>query len=390
MKTSYRASRVAMPAFAGIAAARKRKWANFLLASLLVAAALPAQAERVKDLAGISGVRGNPLVGYGLVVGLDGSGDQTTQAPFTVQSLKAMLTQLGVTIPPGVNPQLKNVAAVAINAELPAFAKPGQQIDVTVSSIGNAGSIRGGALLMTPLKGADGQVYAIAQGNVVVGGLGVSAKDGSRVSVNIPSSGRIPNGAIVERAVPNVFAGSADVKLNLHTPDFTTAARLANGINAALGGDAARAIDPVTVSVQAPQDSGQRVAFLAMLENIDVQPGEAAARVIVNSRTGTVVIGAGVRVLPAAVSHGSLSVTISEKPAVSQPAPFSRGETVVVPRSDIEVTQDGGRMFKFDAGVSLDDIVRAVNQIGAAPGDLVAILEALREAGALRAELVVI
>jgi flagellar P-ring protein precursor FlgI len=375
---------------AGIAAARKRKWANFLLASLLVAAALPAQAERVKDLASISGVRGNPLVGYGLVVGLDGSGDQTTQAPFTVQSLKAMLTQLGVTIPPGVNPQLKNVAAVAINAELPAFAKPGQQIDVTVSSIGNAGSIRGGALLMTPLKGADGQVYAIAQGNVVVGGLGVSAKDGSRVSVNIPSSGRIPNGAIVERAVPNVFAGTADVKLNLHTPDFTTAARLANGINAALGGDAARAIDPVTVSVQAPQDSGQRVAFLAMLENIDVQPGEAAARVIVNSRTGTVVIGAGVRVLPAAVSHGSLSVTISEKPAVSQPAPFSRGETVVVPRSDIEVTQDGGRMFKFDAGVSLDDIVRAVNQIGAAPGDLVAILEALREAGALRAELVVI
>ena len=390
MKTSTRASRVAGQAMTRPAAARKWKWANFLLASLLAATVLPAQAERVKDLASVTGVRGNPLVGYGLVVGLDGSGDQTTQAPFTVQSLKAMLTQLGVTIPPGVNPQLKNVAAVAINAELPAFAKPGQQIDVTVSSIGNAGSIRGGALLMTPLKGADGQVYAIAQGNVVVGGLGVSAKDGSRVSVNIPSSGRIPNGAIVERAVPNVFASSTDVKLNLHTPDFTTAARLANGINAALGGDVARALDPVTVSVQAPQDSSQRVAFLAMLENIDVQPGEAAARVIVNSRTGTVVIGAGVRVLPAAVSHGSLSVTISEKPAVSQPAPFSRGETVVVPRSDIEVTQEGSRMFKFDAGVSLDDIVRAVNQIGAAPGDLVAILEALREAGALRAELVVI
>lgn len=386
MKTSTRASRVAVIAVA----ARKRKWANFLLALLLAATVLPAQAERVKDLASVTGVRGNPLVGYGLVVGLDGSGDQTTQAPFTVQSLKAMLTQLGVTIPPGVNPQLKNVAAVAINAELPAFAKPGQQIDVTVSSIGNAGSIRGGALLMTPLKGADGQIYAIAQGNVVVGGLGVSAKDGSRVSVNIPSSGRIPNGAIVERAVPNAFASSTDVKLNLHTPDFTTAARLANGINAALGGEVARALDPVTVSVQAPQDSSQRVAFLAMLENIDVQPGEAAARVIVNSRTGTVVIGAGVRVLPAAVSHGSLSVTISEKPAVSQPAPFSRGETVVVPRSDIEVTQEGSRMFKFDAGVSLDDIVRAVNQIGAAPGDLVAILEALREAGALRAELVVI
>lgn len=358
-------------------------------AALLLLPGLAA-AERVKDLAGVQGVRSNALVGYGLVVGLDGSGDQTSQAPFTVQSLKAMLNQLGVTVPAGVNPQLKNVAAVALSAELPAFSKPGQTIDVTVASIGNAGSIRGGALLMAPLKGADGQVYAIAQGNVIVGGLGVSAKDGSRVSVNIPSAGRIPGGATVERAVPAGFGAGGDILLNLHTPDFTTASRLAEGINRAMGAGAARAVDAVTVAVLAPQDPSQRVSYLAALENLDVQPGDAAAKVIVNSRTGTVVIGGGVRVLPAAVSHGSLSVTISEKPEVSQPAPFSRGETVVVPRSEIEVTQSGGRMFLFEAGISLDDIVRAVNQVGAAPGDLVAILEALKQAGALRAELVVI
>ncbi len=358
---------------------------------LLALLALPAQAERIKDLASVQGVRGNPLVGYGLVVGLDGSGDQTTQAPFTTQSLKAMLSQLGVVVPANVNPQLKNVAAVAIHAELPAFAKPGQAIDVTVSSIGNAGSLRGGALLMAPLKGADGQVYAIAQGNVVVGGLGVSGQDGSRISINVPSAGRIPNGALVERAVPNNFAATPDLKLNLHTPDFTTAAQMAQTINATLQGDYARALDAVTVAVAAPTDANQRVAFLGALENIEVTPGAAAAKVVVNSRTGTVVIGSHVRVLPAAVAHGSLTVTISEKPRVSQPAPFSDGETVTVPSTAIEVTQGGrGNMFLFDAGVSLDDIVRAVNRVGAAPGDLVAILEALKEAGALRAELVVI
>ncbi|MEQ1439349.1 flagellar basal body P-ring protein FlgI [Fontimonas sp. SYSU GA230001] len=361
------------------------------LALLLALLALPTHAERIKDLASIQGVRGNPLVGYGLVVGLDGTGDQTTQAPFTTQSLKAMLNQLGVVVPANVNPQLKNVAAVAIHAELPAFAKPGQSIDVTVSSIGNAGSLRGGSLLMTPLKGVDGQIYAVAQGNVVVGGLGVSGKDGSRVSVNVPSAGRIPNGATVERAVPSSFAATPDLKLNLHTPDFTTAARLAQVINTTLQGEFAQAQDAVTVSVQAPADTNQRVAFLAALENIEFTPGEAAAKVVINSRTGTVVIGSHVRVMPAAVAHGSLAVTISEKPRVSQPAPLSEGQTVVVPSSSIEVTQQGeGRMFLFESGVSLDDIVRAVNQVGAAPGDLVAILEALKEAGALRAELVVI
>ncbi len=361
-----------------------------LLLMMVIGSLSVAHAERVKDLASVAGVRSNPLVGYGLVVGLDGTGDQTSQAPFTVQSLKAMLAQLGVTVPPGVNPQLKNVAAVAINAELPPFAKPGQQIDITVSSIANSGSLRGGTLLMAPLKGADGQIYAIAQGNIVVGGLGISAKDGSRVSVNIPSAGRIPNGATVERAVPVTFGASPDLRLDLHTADFTTATRLAAGINAALGGSQAKAVDPVTVAVEAPADPNARVAFLSQLENIDITPADGPARVIVNARTGTVVISSLVRVLPAAVSHGSLSVTISEKPEVSQPGPFSKGETTVVPRSQIEVTSNAGPAFVFDGGTNLDDIVRAINQVGAAPGDLVAILEALREAGALRAELVII
>lgn len=358
------------------------------LAALLAVA--PAQAERVKDLASVAGVRSNPLIGYGLVVGLDGSGDQTSQAPFTVQSLKAMLNQLGVTIPPGVNPQLKNVAAVAIHAELPAFAKPGQTIDITVASIGNAGSLRGGSLLMTPLKGADGQVYAVAQGNVVVGGLGVSGKDGSRISINVPSAGRIPGGASVERSVPTSFASTPQLLLNLHSADFTTAANLAQSLNAQFGAGAAQALDAATVAVAAPSDAAQRVSFLALVENVEITPGEAPARIIINSRTGTVVIGARVQVRPAAVSHGSLSVTIREQPRVSQPAPFSEGQTTVVPDSQIEVKQDGSRMFLFPAGVSLDDIVRAVNQVGAAPGDLVAILEALKQAGALRAELLVI
>lgn len=362
---------------------------RFALAALLLCGGT-AHAERVKDLASVQGVRSNPLVGYGLVVGLDGSGDQTSQAPFTVQSLKTLLDQLGVSLPPGVNPQLKNVAAVAVSAELPAFAKTGQAIDITVASIGNAGSLRGGSLLMTPLKGADGQVYALAQGNVVVGGLGVSAKDGSRVSVNIPSAGRIPGGATVERVVPNSFSSGDSLRLNLHSADFTTAARLALAINAAFGSEAAQAQDAVTVTVRAPVGADARVSFLAALENLELEAALAPARVIVNARTGTVVIGGGVRVRPAAVSHGSLSVTISEKPQLSQPAPFSKGETTVLPRSSIEVTQEGGKMFLFEAGVALEDIVRAVNQIGASPGDLVAILEALKQAGALRAELLVI
>ncbi len=359
-----------------------------VLLALIVGAS--ARAERVKDLASIAGVRGNPLIGYGLVVGLDGTGDQTSQAPFTVQSLKTMLSQLGVTVPPGVNPQLKNVAAVAVHAELPAFSKPGQAIDITVSSIGNAGSLRGGSLLMTPLRGSDGQVYAIAQGNVVVGGFGVSGKDGSRVSVNVPSAGRIPNGALVERAVDTGFDSLPEVTLNLHEADFTTAERLVTVVNEEFGPETATPIDAVSISVKAPMDIGARIAFMSKIENLDVSPGEAAAKVVVNSRTGTVVIGSHVRVLPAAVAHGSLTVTITEGANISQPAPFSNGETVAVPESNVNVQESGTRMFVFEGGVSLDEIVRAVNQVGAAPGDIVAILEALKQAGALRAELEVI
>lgn len=363
---------------------------KILLASLLLLAAPGAFAERVKDLASVSGVRGNQLVGYGLVVGLDGTGDQTSQAPFTIQSIKNMLSQFGVTIPPNANPQLKNVAAVTVTADLPAFSKTGQTIDVTVSSIGNAASLRGGTLLMTPLRGADGEVYGIAQGSMVVSGFGVQGNDGSRLSINVPSSGRIPNGASVEREVPTAFAAQPYLVLNLHTPDFTTSARLAAGINQLLGEGTAEAMDAVSVKVAAPSDPNQRIAYLSTLEAIEIQPGDAPARVIVKSRTGTVVIGALVRVTPAAVAHGSLSVTITERLDVSQPEAFSRGQTAITPRSNISVNQDDARMFLFDAGVNLDEIVRAVNQVGAAPGDLVAILEALKEAGALRAELIVI
>jgi flagellar P-ring protein precursor FlgI len=358
---------------------------------VLLALSQPALAERIKDLASVAGVRGNPLVGYGLVVGLDGTGDQTSQAPFTVQSLRNMLTELGVTVPPNVNPQLKNVAAVAVHAELPAFAKPGQAIDVTVSSIGNAGSLRGGSLLMMPLKGIDGETYAIAQGNLVVGGFGAAGLDGSRISVNVPSVGRIPNGATVERTLPSRFAESAELILNLNQADFTTASRVVQALEREFGAGAARALDAVSVAVPAPADISARIGFMARVESVQVEPGQAAAKVIINARTGTVVMGGEVKVLPAAVSHSSLVVTISESVAVSQPAPFGRGETVAVAESVVAAEQTGGdRMFLFAGGASLEDIVRAVNEVGAAPGDLVAILEALKRAGALRAELEVI
>ena len=358
---------------------------------LAAAAAGSAATQRVKDLAVVEGVRTNQLIGYWLVVGLDGSGDQTTQAPFTTQSLLNWLKQVGVTLPPGTAPQLKNVAAVAVHAELPAFVKPGQTIDVTVSSIGNAKSLRGGSLLVTPLRGLDGQVYAIAQGNLVVNGFGAQANDGSKVTVNVPTSGRVPNGATVERAVPSTFAASDSLVLSLHAADFTTATRLAARVNQELGGDAATAVDAASVRVRAPAEAGQRVAFVSLLENLELDPGEAPARVIINSRTGTVVIGDHVRVSPAAVSHGSLTVTIKEEQRVSQPSALSQGgTTVTVPDSSIDVQQKASRMFLFEPGVSLDEIVRAVNQVGAAPGDLVAILEALQQAGALHAQLIVI
>jgi flagellar P-ring protein precursor FlgI len=360
------------------------------LSILALAGGSFAHAERIKDMAQVQGVRTNQLIGYGLVVGLNGTGDQTSQAPFTVQSLTNMLAQLGVTVPANVTPQLKNVAAVSVHAVLPAFMKPGQTIDITVNSIANAKSLRGGSLLVTPLHGLDGQIYAIAQGNLIVSGFGVEAQDGSKLTVNVPSSGRIPNGATVERAVPSQLAQGEAIILNLNDPDFTTATRLVDSVNKGVGAGAATIIDGGSVRVSAPVDITQRVAFLSLVENLQVDPASAPARVIINSRTGTVVISSNVTVSPAAVSHGSLSVTIKEENTVSQPGPLSAGQTAVVTNSTIKVDQGSNRMFLFKPGVELEQIVRAVNEVGAAPGDLVAILEALREAGALQAELIVI
>jgi flagellar P-ring protein precursor FlgI len=370
--------------------AASRKIGILLASLLLTAMTFPVQAERIKDLASVAGVRSNHLIGYGLVVGLSGTGDQTTQTPFTLQSIKNMLEQLGVTVPTNVNPQLKNVAAVMVTAELPPFAKAGQHIDVTVSSLGTAKSLRGGTLLLTPLKGGDWQTYAMAQGNLVVGGLDASGRDGSSITINIPSAGRIPSGGTVEVSIENPFASGDSVYLNLHTADFTTSARLAQVVNNSLGQGTAESLDGATVRVRAPINPSQRVAFVSMLEKLNVDPGEAPARVIINSRTGTVVISNEVRVRPAAVSHGGLIVTISEEAQVSQPGPFSLGETVVTPQSQVQVEEEDSRMFLFSPGVGLDEIVKAVNDVGAAPGDLVAILEALRTAGALKAELIVI
>lgn len=373
--------------------ARARAFARIataLLVAALLAMTVPAHAERIGDLTQVAGVRSNQLIGYGLVVGLEGSGDQTSQAPFTTQSLENMLQQFGVTVPANVRPQLRNAAAVVVTASLPPFTKPGQSIDVTVASIGNAKSLRGGQLLMTPLRGADGNTYAIAQGSVLVGGINAQGKSGSSVQVNISSTGRIPNGASVERAVATGFASSTSFTLNLNAPDFTTANRVAKAINDTYGAGTADASDAVSVQVRAPLDPTQRVAWIAGIQNLDVTPGAAPARVIVNSRTGTVVIGSDVKVSAAAVAHGSIEVSIGEQPTVSQPAPFSQGQTTVVPSSNVNISEHGGHMFKFGPGVSLDQIVRAVNQVGASPNDLIAILQALKQAGALHADLVVI
>lgn len=359
-----------------------------VVAGLLMVSA--AHAERIKDIASVAGVRSNQLIGYGLVVGLDGTGDQTTQSPFTTQSFNSMLKQFGITVPEGTRMQMKNVAAVMVQAELPAFAKPGQTLDITVSSISNAKSLRGGSLLITPLKGLDGQVYAVAQGNLVVGGFGAAGADGSSIKVNVPSVGRIPGGAMVERMVETNFDAGQPIIFNLHRADFTTANRLAQSINKLLGPDVARPMDAVSIVVDAPVNPAHRVDFLALLENLEVTPGEEAAKVIINSRTGTIVVGQNVRVSPVAVTHGSLTVSIAESLTVSQPNEFGAGQTVVVPNSQVEITEETNPMFKFAPGASLDDIVKSVNNVGASPGDLMAILEALKQSGALKAELVVI
>ncbi|MBL4828138.1 MAG: flagellar basal body P-ring protein FlgI [Spongiibacteraceae bacterium] len=369
---------------------KKTTLSRLLCVVLLLCFCSNSFAERLKDLATLAGIRTNPLIGYGLVVGLDGTGDQTTQTPFTTQSFRSMLKQLGVVLPQGRSFQLKNVAAVSIHATIQAFSKPGQLLDVTVSSIGNSKSLRGGSLLLSQLKGADGLVYAIAQGELIVGGFGADGKDGSKLTVNIPSAGRIPNGAIIERTVPNSFATDTHLTFNLRQADFTTSRRVAESINELLGPNVAKALDAISIRVTAPRDSHQRVAYMSLLENIDVQPGDAPARIVINSRTGTIVIGQHVRVRPVAVTHGSLTVTVTETQQASQPNPLAAGRTVVVPQSDITVTQESNRMFTLSGSTTLDEVVQAVNQVGAAPGDLMAILEALKQAGALHAELIVI
>ena len=363
-----------------------------LPAVLMLLLANAAQAERIKDIAMVEGARSNQLIGFGLVVGLDGTGDQVTQTPFTIQAARSMLQQFGVNLPPGVNPQTKNMASVMVTAELPPFAKPGQKMDVTVSSVGNAKSLRGGELLLTQLKGGNGEVYAVAQGGLVISGFGADGLDGSQVSVNIKASGRIPNGALIEREVGNALSdGSDQVTFNLHSPDFTTARNVAAEINRVMGFGTAEALDAVSISVIAPRNASEKVAYLAELENIEVGRASGPAKIIVNARSGTIVISSEVVVKPAAVATGALTVTIDESFAVSQPGPFVAGaQAAIVPETNIELEQEPVNFFVMDGGVNLQEIVTAINKVGASPGDLISVLEALQQAGALSAQIIVI
>lgn len=346
-------------------------------------------AERIKDLASVSGVRDNPLIGYGLVVGLSDTGDDKSK--FAGQSLSSMLSRFGIQAPPGVEIETGNVAAVMVHADMPPFAKQGQKLDITVSTLGDASSLVGGTLLMTQLRGADSEVYGIAQGSLVVSGFGVNGEDGSKVQVNTLTVGRVPEGATVEREVPTSFVRNGKITLNLHRSDFTTATRMVEAINKTLGEGTADAVDSTSVQMAAPHNVSHQVGFLSMVENIQMAPAEAPARVIINSRTGTVVVSNQVRVSPAAVTHGSLVVTIKENQNVSQPdTPLAGGQAVAQQDSEVEIEQQTEPMFLFDSGTSLNEIVEAVNQVGAAPGDLMAILEALKRAGALKAQLIVL
>ena len=347
-----------------------------------------AHAERLKDLATIQGVRTNQLVGYGLVVGLDGTGDQTTQTPFTVQSIISMLQSMGVSLPQGTNLQLKNVAAVMVTTALPAFAQPGQTLDITVSSMGNAKSLRGGTLVMTPLKGADGQVYAMAQGNLVVGGVGASA-NGSQTQINHLGVGRISDGATVERTIPSLIAQTSTINLELKESSFSNASLVVDAVNRRFGQNTAMAQDGRVIIVQVPADTS-RVAFLAALETINVAPSASSAKVILNARTGSVVMNQSVTLEDCAVSHGNLSVVINTAPVISQPGALSGGQTVVAARSQIEITKEPGKVMQLGAGATLSDVVKALNAIGATPQDLLAILQAMKASGSLRADLEII
>ena len=368
--------------------------ASLILTAILASAALwwpaSAQAARIKEVASVQGVRMNQLVGYGLVVGLDGTGDQTTSAPFATQSLLALLQQMGVTVPPGTNMQLKNLATVMVTAQLPAFAQPGQTIDVNVSSLANAKSLRGGTLIATPLKGADGQIYAMAQGNLIIAGAGASAA-GSKVQINHLSAGRIPEGATVERSVATPMNQGDSIQLDLSSNDYATAREVVRAINNRMGGGTADAIDGRSVRVRMPASADARVNFMAENENLDIKLASPAARVVINARTGSVVMNQAVTLAACAVAHGNLSVTISTTPSVSQPTPFSRGgQTTVTEKADITITQQAGALVQMPAGVKLADVVKALNSLGATPQDLLAILQAMKSVGALTAELEVI
>ena len=349
----------------------------------------PAQAARLKEVASVQGVRTNQLVGYGLVVGLDGTGDQTTSTPFTTQSLNALLQQMGVTVPAGTSMQVKNIAAVMVTAQLPPFAQPGQQLDVTVSSMGNAKSLRGGTLIATPLKGADGQIYALAQGNLIIGGAGASAA-GSKVQVNTLNAGRVPEGATVERAVPTPLNQGEYLQLDLNANDYNTAREVARAVNAKMGAGVAQAMDGRVVRVRMPENTDARVAFMADIENLPLELAAPAAKIVINARTGSVVVNQMVTLNPCAVAHGSLSVTINSTPLVSQPGPLSNGTTVARDKADITITQAPGSLIQLPAGTKLADVVKALNSLGATPQDLLAILQAMKTAGALNAEIEVI
>lgn len=366
--------------------------AHGLAALALLGAVAPAHALRIKEVAAVQGVRSNQLTGYGLVVGLDGTGDQTTQMPITTQALTNYLQQMGISLPPGTAaPQLKNVATVIVTAQLPAFAQPGQFIDVSVSSMGNAKSLKGGTLIATPLRGADGEIYALAQGNLVVGGAGAAA-GGSKVQINHLSAGRIPEGAQVERSVPTPLNDGDTINLGLNASDFQTARKVARAINDKLGKGAsiATALDGRTVQVRAPQDPGGRVNFIADLEEIPLADATPAAKVVINARTGSIVFNQAVTLGPCAIAHGNLSITISSTPVISQPNPLSQGQTVVAQKSDITVKQEPGNIIQMPPSPQLADVVRALNTLGATPQDLLAILQAIKAAGALNAELEVI
>lgn len=361
----------------------------FLILAALCTGLLPAtaQAERVRDLGQFQGVRSNQLTGYGIVVGLPGTGDDNLE--YVTQAMKGVSGRMGLQLPPGVQPSLKNAAAVIVTADLPAFSKPGQRIDVTVSTLGKAKSLRGGALIMTPLYGADGQIYAMAQGNLAVGGLGVSAADGSKVTVNVPTVGRIADGGSVERSVATGFENGEILRYNLFTADFLTASRVRDAINRMMPGTASIE-DGVTVALRLPAGSDRRASLMAAIEMLEIDPAETPAKVVVNSRTGTVVINSAVRLSPAAISHGTLTVRIDENPMIIQPGPFANGQTAVEQNSTIDIDQGSGQVAMFEPGASLSEIVDALNLLGVGASDLVAILEALKQAGALKAEMVIL